>query len=74
MEAKKITWDDLQNNPDKLLTTDQVKQILDVSDPTLFRWRKIKLIPYYLIGGIYRYKAEDIWNFINSSKETNRKP
>ena len=59
---------DLEANPDLLLTTWQVKNALGVSDPTLFRWRKINLIPCYKVGGVYKYKSNDIINFLNENQ------
>lgn len=61
---KFITLVDLSNNPDMLLTTGQVKQVLGVSDPTLYRWRRLRLIPCYRVGGVFKYKAKEIINFL----------
>lgn len=51
-----------------LLTTGQVKQVLDVSDPTLYRWRKLHLIPCYKMGGVFKYKAIEIINFLKNNE------
>lgn len=65
---KFLTLADLRNNPDMLLTTGQVKQVLGISDPTLYRWRKMRVIPCYKIGGVFKYKAEEIINFLNNNE------
>ena len=65
---KQITLIDLGNNPDMLLTTGQVKQVLGVSDPTLYRWRKLRLIPCYRVGGVFKYKANEIINFLKNNE------
>lgn len=65
---KNLTLNDLGNNPEMLLTTGQVKQVLGISDPTLYRWRKMHLIPCYKIGGVFKYKAEEIINFLKNNE------
>ena len=67
-KAKLLTLIDLGNNPDMLLTTGQVKQVLGVSDPTLYRWRKMRLIPCYRVGGVFKYKANEIINFLKNNE------
>lgn len=67
-KAKLLTLIDLGNNPDMLLTTGQVKQVLGVSDPTLYRWRKLRLIPCYRVGGVFKYKANEIINFLKNNE------
>ncbi len=59
---------DLANNPDMLLTSRQIKQLLGVSDPTLYRWRTMRIIPCYKVGGTYKYKAIEIINYLNDNK------
>ncbi len=51
------------------LTTGQVKQVLGISDPTLYRWRKLQIVPCVKIGGAYKYMAADIINYINENKQ-----
>lgn len=51
-----------------LLTTAQVKNVLGVSNPTLFRWRKAHVIPCYKVGGVYKYKANEIINYLNENE------
>lgn len=63
-----LTLSDLRNNPDMLLTTGQLKVVLGVSDPTLYRWRKLHLIPCYKIGGVFKYKAKEIINYLNENE------
>lgn len=67
-KAKLLTLIDLGNNPDMLLTTGQVKQVLGVSDPTLYRWRKLRLIPCYRVGGVFKYKANEIVKFLKENE------
>lgn len=66
--VKKISLAELKANPDMFLTVAQVKQVLGVSDPTLYRWRKQHLIPYYKMGGVIRYKAGEIDKFLNDNQ------
>lgn len=66
--VKRVTLTDLRNNPEMFLTTGQVKDILKISDPTLYRWRKLQIVPCVKIGGTYKYMAADIINYINDNK------
>ena len=66
--VKKVLLAELKENPDMFLTVEQVKQVLGVSDPTLYRWRKLHLIPYYKMGGVIRYKAGEIDKFLNDNQ------
>lgn len=67
-KTRLLTLIDLGNNPDMLLTTGQVKQVLGVSDPTLYRWRKLHLIPCYKVGGVFKYKANEIIKFLKANQ------
>ena len=67
-ETPAYTWDYLEKNPLVFLSTAEVKQIFYVSDPTLYRWRKEKVIKCYKIGGQYKYMAGDIIAYIKENK------
>ena len=66
--VKNVSLTDLRNNPEMLLTTAQVKNVLGVSNPTLFRWRKAHVIPCYKVGGVYKYKANEIINYLKENE------
>lgn len=66
--VKNVSLTDLRSNPEMLLTTAQVKNVLGVSNPTLFRWRKAHVIPCYKVGGVYKYKANEIINYLNENE------
>lgn len=68
-DVKNVTLTDLRSNPEMLLTTAQVKNVLGVSNPTLFRWRKAHIIPCYKVGGVYKYKANEIINYLNENEQ-----
>lgn len=68
MTLKNVTLDELGNNPDLLLTTKQVMNLLGVSGPTLYRWRKINLIPFYRVGGLCKYRADEIVKFLKNNE------
>ena len=67
--VKNVSLTDLRSNPEMLLTTAQVKNVLGVSNPTLFRWRKAHVIPCYKVGGVYKYKANEIINYLNENEQ-----
>ena len=58
---------ELENNPTRLINTAQAMHVLEVSNATLFRWRKAHLIPCIKVGGVYKYKAADIINFLKEN-------
>ena len=68
MTLKNVTLDELENNPDLLLTTRQVMNLLGVSSPTLYRWRKINLIPCYKVCGLCKYRADKIVEFLKENE------
>ena len=67
-EDRKITIPELEKTPDRLLTTKEMRELLGVSNPTLYRWRKEKLIPCYIIGGVFKYKASDVLQHLNQNQ------
>lgn len=44
----------------RLLTKEQVMRTLNVSAPTLWRWRKVGYLVPVEVGGQIRYKSQDI--------------
>ena len=55
----------------ELLTTEQVCKMFQVSDRTIFSWRKSKNNPFpepIAFGGSNRYSLDDINEFINNAK------
>lgn len=53
---------------ERLLTKEQVSEILGISVGTLAVWRATKRynLPYVKSGRLVRYRAEDVQGFINS--------
>ena len=49
---------------DALLDNTDAKRLLQISDSTLFRWRKAKLIEYQVIGNKYYYRKSDLQRFL----------
>lgn len=52
------------NNQNKLLNEDEICQVLGVCRTTMFLWRKKGKIPFYRIGGRYRYRLSEILDSI----------
>ena len=48
-----------------VLTTRQTAQVLNVSIPTINRWKKEDKIPFIQINGSIRYKSEDLKKMLN---------
>lgn len=53
---------------EKLLSSDKVCEILNVSKPTLWRWEKIEYLIPVRVGGKVFYKSSDIKQIINIKK------
>lgn len=43
-----------------ILTDQELQTVLKVSRQTLWRLRKTSALPYFKVGGQYRYRSEDI--------------
>ena len=59
---------DLEKNPDMLINTDQLKALLGVSNPTLYRWRRDNVLKCYKIGGTFKYMASDILKYLEEGR------
>lgn len=59
---------------DKLLSTDQVASILNLSDGTLRVWRSLgkKELPYIKLGRAVRYREKDILEYIKNNTHSNQ--
>ena len=66
-KTEPIRLSDLSKDPERLLTTDQVKEVLGVSNPTLYRWRRDKVVKCYKIGGVYKYMASDVLKYLEEN-------
>ena len=49
----------------ELLTTNQVKELLNVTNMTLYEWRKRNKIPFIQVGRTIRYRRSDIREILN---------
>lgn len=49
----------------ELLTTNQVKELLNVTNMTLYEWRKRDKIPFIQVGRTIRYRRSDIREILN---------
>ena len=55
----------MQLNSNVLLTTKEAAKLLNISIPTITRWRKEEKIPFIQINGSIRYKSEDLKAMLN---------
>lgn len=67
-KKRNMTILELKKTPDRLLSTKEMEVLFDISSPTLYRWRKVKLIPCYKIGGVFKYKVSDVLKYINENQ------
>ena len=49
----------------ELLTTNQVKELINVTNMTLYEWRKRDKIPFIQVGRTIRYRRSDIREILN---------
>ena len=54
---------------DKLLTIDQVSELLQVKKNTIYSWTFTKKIPYVKINGALRFRTKDIGKWIDDQVE-----
>jgi excisionase family DNA binding protein len=50
----------------ELLTTDEVAEVLRCHPNTVFRWAKAGRLPGVKLFGSWRFRVDDIQNFINT--------
>lgn len=56
-------------NPDSLYTTEETRDLLQISDSTMKRWLKKELIKANKIGGRYRILGKEILRLISPEVE-----
>lgn len=54
---------------EKYLSSDEVCQMLDVSKPTLWRWKKMEYLIPLSVGGKVRYKLSDVKQILNTNNK-----
>ena len=61
------------NDPEEILTENEVRKILQVSKVTIKKWRDEKKIPFYRIGTRIRYKKSEVLSSLSTVKKYGRK-
>ena len=56
-----------QTNNDDVLTFNQARELLDISNSTLHKWKRERIFPFYRIGGRIYFKRSDVDNKLNNS-------
>ena len=51
---------------EKLLTVDELAQVLLVKKSTIYQWRHLGLIPYIKVGRFVRFREKDIQKWLSS--------
>jgi excisionase family DNA binding protein len=52
-----------------ILTDKELQTVLKVSRQTLWRLRKASELPYFKVGGQYRYRSEDIDRWLAETRQ-----
>jgi excisionase family DNA binding protein len=53
---------------DKLLTIDELAEVLTVKKSTIYQWVHLGLIPHIKVGRLLRFREEDIQKWLISRK------
>jgi excisionase family DNA binding protein len=51
-----------------ILTDQELQRALKVSRQTLWRLRKTSALPYFKVGGQYRYRSEEIDHWLSETR------
>jgi excisionase family DNA binding protein len=54
--------------PNKLFNTKEILKFLDITEPTLIRWKKKGKIPYIEMGGIIRFDPAAVTKALEKNK------
>ena len=65
---KNINRPDRKEKIKRLLTIDQVAEVLSVKKSTVYQWVHQELIPYIKLGSLLRFEEQDIEKWIISKK------
>jgi excisionase family DNA binding protein len=52
-----------------ILTDKELQGVLKVSRQTLWRLRKAETLPYFKVGGQYRYRSEEIDRWLAETRQ-----
>ncbi|MHB9141988.1 MAG: helix-turn-helix domain-containing protein [Paludibacter sp.] len=58
---------------EKLLTVDELSEILQVSKPTIYRWVHWEFIPHYKIGNAVRFEMKAVEKWLKARETKGRK-
>jgi excisionase family DNA binding protein len=65
-ELKKGEIPIIEEQEEKLLTTNEACEFLRISKPTLHRWKKEGIVPHVRFGSNIRYKESDLMNLLKN--------
>ncbi len=68
MSLNKIEWPGRKVKMDKLLTIDELAEVLSVKKSTIYQWVHLGLIPHIKMGRLLRFKKEDIEKWLLSKQ------
>ena len=66
MSLNKIEWPGRKAKMDKLLTIDELAEVLSVKKSTIYQWVHLGLIPHIKVGRLLRFREEDIQKWLIS--------
>ena len=54
---------------DEIIDTRELCKRLDVTEPTIIRWRKKGVVPFFTIGSSVRFNFEDVMDALKAKKK-----
>ncbi len=57
---------------EKLLTVQQLSELIQASPRTIYNWVHIGYIPYYKVSGFVRFRAEQIEGWLRKKRRRGR--
>ena len=58
---------------DKLLTPEEISELLGVKLSTIYQWTHIGYIPHFKLGRFVRFKERDVLEWLEARKRNGRK-
>ena len=56
------------NNSRGFFTPDELAEFLSISKPTIYRLAGRRVLPFHKIGGVLRFKKEDIEQYLDDGR------
>lgn len=62
---QRMAYDKAKINPENLFNTADIKQLFNISESSVKRWRKQRVLPYTKVGGTIYYMKDVIFQILH---------